>query len=78
MNTKQQNKDANVGVSKPLPKFVSLKTISKTLDVHRTTVRRWLADAGIRPVAFGDGVNGAIRYEWTEVTQWIASREKVS
>lgn len=54
---------------------VSLKTLALMLDAHRSSVRRWLQQAGIRPIALGRGRNGAIRYRWRDVQQWIESRE---
>ena len=54
---------------------VSLKTLAQMLDAHRSSVRRWLQQAGIRPMALGRGRNGAIRYRWRDVQQWIESRE---
>jgi len=54
---------------------VSLKTLAQMLDAHRSSVRRWLQQAGIRPIALGRGRNGAIRYRWRDVQQWIESRE---
>ena len=56
---------------------VSLGTLAKLLDAHRNSVRRWLSDAGIRPIALGHGRNGAIRYRWRDVKDWLASREYV-
>lgn len=57
---------------------VSLKTLAAQLDTTRTSVRRWLSDAGIRPVVFGKGRNGAIRYRWSDITEWLDSLEDVS
>jgi len=56
---------------------VSLSTLARMLDAHRSSVRRWLQQAGIRPIAFGRGRKAAIRYKWREVQDWIASREPV-
>ena len=53
---------------------VSLNTLAQMLDAHRSSVRRWLQEAGIRPIVFGRGRNGAIRYKWCDVQQWIDSR----
>jgi hypothetical protein len=39
---------------------VSLKTLAQLLDAHRGSVRRWLRDAGIHPVALGRGRNSAM------------------
>ena len=57
------------------PITVSLKTLAKMLDAHRSSVRRWLQQAGIRPVVLGKGRNGAIRYKWRDIQEWIESRE---
>ena len=54
---------------------VSLKTLAQMLDAHRSSVRRWLQQDGIRPVVLGRGRNGAIRYKWRDVQQWISSRK---
>jgi len=56
---------------------VSLKTLAFRLDAHRSSVRRWLTEAGIRPVALSREKNGAIRYRWSDVEAWLASREYV-
>jgi len=56
---------------------VSLKTLSKLLDAHRSSVRRWLKQAGIKPVAIGQGRNGAIRYKWSDVSNWLNSLEHI-
>jgi len=56
---------------------VSLKTLAHLLDAHRTTVQRWLRKAGIRPIAFGPERKGAIRYWWSDIQQWLDSRERV-
>jgi transposase-like protein len=55
---------------------VSLKTLAQMLDAHRSSVRRWLQEAGIRPIALGRGRNGAIRYRWQEIQAWLNSREQ--
>ena len=56
---------------------VSLKTLAKLLDAHRSSVRRWLGRAGIRPISLGSGANGAIRYRWRDVQCWLESRQYV-
>ncbi len=56
---------------------VSLKTLSNMLDAHRSSVRRWLREAGIRPIVLGRGRNGAIRYRWRDVDEWLELREYV-
>ena len=57
---------------------VSLNTLARMLDAHRSSVRRWLQQAGIRPIVFGQGSNGAIRYHWHEIQAWLNSRERGS
>ena len=57
------------------PLTVSLKTLAKMLDAHRSSVRRWLQQAGIRPIVLGKGRNGAIRYKWRDIQEWIESRD---
>ncbi|MFC1636419.1 helix-turn-helix transcriptional regulator [Planctomycetota bacterium] len=54
---------------------VSLKTLADMLDAHRSSVRRWLQEAGIRPIVLGRGRNGAIRYRWRDINEWLKSRE---
>jgi hypothetical protein len=56
---------------------VSLKTLARRLEAHRSSVRRWLRQAGIQPLSVGTGRNGAIRYLWSDVEAWLASREYV-
>jgi hypothetical protein len=56
---------------------VSLQTLARLLDAHRSSVRRWLSEAGIHPVTVGRGRNGAIRYRWEDVRAWLATREYV-
>jgi hypothetical protein len=56
---------------------VSLKTLAELLDAHRASVRRWLRDAGIQPIALSRHHNGAIRYHWKEIEGWLATRERV-
>jgi predicted site-specific integrase-resolvase len=56
---------------------VSLKSLSQMLDAHRSSVRRWLKEAGIRPIVLGKGRNGAIRYRWQDIQDWLGSLEAV-
>jgi hypothetical protein len=58
-------------------KLVSLKTISELVDANRSTVRRWLAQADIHPVVLGRGRNGAIRFYWRDVVEWLTSQEEI-
>ena len=55
---------------------VSLKTLAEMLDAHRSSVRRWLQEAGVRPIVLGRGRNGAIRYKWSDIQEWLESREQ--
>ena len=59
------------------PLVISLKVLAVKLDADRATVRRWLRDAGIRPVAMADGPKSAIRYRWPEVRAWLETRAVV-
>lgn len=56
---------------------VSLKSLAVLLDADRSSVRRWLAEANIKPVVLGRGRNGAIRYCWRDVEAWLDSRDTV-
>jgi len=66
-----QNTDEDV------PLTVSLKTLARRLDAHRSSVRRWLTEAGVSPIAVSREKNGAIRYHWPDVEAWLAAREYV-
>jgi hypothetical protein len=61
----------------PRPVTVSLRTLARMLDTGRTSVRRWLTQAGIQPIAMNDGPRCAIRYKWKDVEGWLESREYV-
>jgi hypothetical protein len=56
---------------------VSLRALADILDTTRSSARRWLREAGIKPIVIGRGRNGAIRYRWKEVKEWLESRERV-
>ena len=56
---------------------ISLKSLAELLDTTRSSARRWLKEAGIRPVALGRGAKGAIRYKWKDIETWLESRESV-
>ncbi len=56
---------------------ISLRALADILDTSRSSARRWLCEAGIRPIAIGRGRNGAIRYRWREVKAWLESRQRV-
>ncbi len=56
---------------------VSLKTLASLLDAHRSSIRRWLNEAGIKPIVLGRGRNGAIRYRWEDIDSWLESRQYI-
>jgi len=64
---------------KPPDKFriISLKSIANLMDTTRSSARRWLKEAGIKPVCLGRGPKGAIRYRWQDIEAWLNSREYV-
>jgi len=73
---KRDNKKQSVqGIPERLT--VSLKTLSNMLDAHRSSVRRWLREAGIKPISIGHGRNGAIRYHWQDVIDWLETLKYV-
>jgi hypothetical protein len=72
MDPKERNSSDN-GENERLA--VSLNTLAGMLDAHRSSVRRWLQEAGIRPIVLGRGRNGAIRYRWRDINEWLKSRE---
>lgn len=64
--------------AEPLPRLtVSLKTLAAMLDAHRSSVRRWLTEAGVRPIVVGRGRNAGIRYRWPDIERWLNSREEI-
>jgi hypothetical protein len=70
MNARKKTKDDNL---KDDQLVVSLRTLANMLDAHRSSVRRLLQEAGIRPVVLGRGRKGAIRYHWSDVKEWLDS-----
>ena len=72
MNAKKKAKDDNL---KDERLAVSLNTLAGMLDAHRSSVRRWLQKAGIRPIVLGRGRNGAIRYRWCDIQDWLEAKE---
>lgn len=56
------------------PLTVSVRTLARMLDTGRSSVRRWLRAAGVRPIAMSDGPKSAIRYRWRDVQAWLESR----
>lgn len=58
-------------------RLVSLQTLARLTDAHATTVRRWLRDAEVQPVAIGRGRVGAIRYRWRDIATWLETLESV-
>jgi len=80
MNQKKNHKALNSVVNQQLQdnlRTLSLKSIAELLDTTRTSARRWLKEAGIKPISFGHGANGAIRYKWQDIELWFNSREYV-
>ena len=74
MNSKKNNKSDNIDNEQTV---VSLKTLADMLDAHRSSVRRWLQDAGIKPIILGRGKNGSIRYYWNDVKDWLDSLKAI-
>ena len=70
----KRKRDQSVGVT---CRTVSLRTLSGLLDAHRSTVRRWLDHAEVRPIALGRGRRGAVRYLWGDVEAWLLTRPRV-
>ena len=77
-SSKGKGRNVDADEVKPIVQLVSLKTLAQELDAHRSSVRRWLHEAGIQPVALGRGRNGAIRYVRADVQRWMESLERVS
>jgi hypothetical protein len=71
----KRNESSNSYID-PQRRMVSLRSLAIQLDAHRTSVRRWLAGANIRPISFGSGQRGAIRYLRSEVDQWLLNRKR--
>jgi ethanolamine utilization protein EutP (predicted NTPase) len=71
VNSEKKIKSDNINNDR---KAVSLKTLADMLDAHRSSVRRWLREAGIRPIVLGRGKNGAIRYKWCDIQDWLESQ----
>jgi hypothetical protein len=40
---------------------ISLKSVAELLDTTRSSARRWLREAGVRPLSLARGAKGAIR-----------------
>ena len=72
MNPRKKSKADNTDSERLV---VSLKTLADMLDAHRSSVRRWLQKAGIRPIVLGRGRNGAIRYRWCDIQDWLEAKE---
>ena len=73
---RQRPKDGSDACAPPEAfRAVSLKAIADLLDTTRSSARRWLKEAGIRPISLGRGAKGAIRYRWADVEAWLKSRQ---
>jgi len=80
-------RDARAGRTAPQPandlaettdsRTVSLRLLAELLDTTRPSARRWIREAGIRPIAIGRGRNGAIRDRRSEAQDWLGSRRPV-
>jgi hypothetical protein len=57
---------------------VSLKTLAHQLDAHRSSVRRWLSEAGVHPIVLGRGRNAGLRYRWRDIERWLETRHQTS
>ena len=68
------NTDTNDTAVTSQNRLVSLKTLALEWDADPSSVRRWLEEAGIVPIALGNGPRGAIRFKREEVDQWVSSR----
>ena len=77
--TRQHRRQDSPNTWAPPEEFraVSLKAIADLLDTTRSSARRWLREAGVRPISLGRGAKGAIRYRWSEVEAWLKSRQHV-
>jgi hypothetical protein len=75
MNPMEQSKPESENTTHR--RFVSLKSLAVILDTTRVSARRWMREAGIHPVVIGRGRNGAIRYRWRDVEDWVGSRKEV-
>ena len=60
----------------PTRRLVSLRSLAIELDAHRTSVRRWLTDSNIHPIALSECRRGAIRYLRSEVDKWLIGRDR--
>ncbi len=62
------------GQEEKADRMVSLKVIADRWQVDRSTARRILRQAGIRPIILGTGRNGSIRYVVKEIEAWVSTR----
>jgi hypothetical protein len=60
-----------------ITRFLSLRTISRRVDADASSVRRWLAEAGVPAVVMGKGRHAAIRFRLEDVETWLKSRERI-
>ena len=67
----------NQQLDRPPRVTVSLRTLAQMLDAGRSSVRRWLKQAGIQPISMTDGPKGRIRYRWRDLEAWLETREYV-
>ena len=62
----------------PCIKPVSLAAVGRLVNADRSSVRRWLREAGVRAFVFGSGRNAAVRFRAADVEAWLASRASVT
>ena len=76
---KRKTQEASTNRGNPLGEYqtVSLRSVAELLDTSRSSARRWLREAGIRPVSVGRGRKGAIRYRMGDVREWMESLRHV-
>ncbi|MFW6106547.1 MAG: helix-turn-helix domain-containing protein [bacterium] len=79
MTTTKHKPDGGEGKAQPPEELrhISLKTVADLLDTSRSSARRWLREAGIRPVSVGRGRKGAIRFRMDDVRDWLESLKHV-
>ena len=57
--------------------YITLKRLASRLDADRSSIRRWLDEAGVNPIAMGNGPRSAIRFKVSDIETWLNSRPKV-
>ena len=57
-------------------KYIGLSECAELLGAGRSTVRKWLSDAGVTAVVLGSGPGGTIRYRAADVEKYLAQAEE--